>query len=218
MCTLDQSPGTWLFDAVTGSKRRPHRSATRALATALVVLGLTTAAVAEVQGPRQQAQQLISELESKTEQRSLVDGPLTRARAALNRANQARRQKQLEQASVLERIALGWAQLGQLLVKTSTLEADAVKLETTQNDLDTRLKRARALLEETLARRARAQEALKKLEQPALTSSPAASSPAASTTAPPTAPASAAAPPAAAAPAAPAKPAASAPPTKKAAP
>jgi hypothetical protein len=163
---------------VTGSKTRPYRSALRAPSTGLVlrflgVLGflavaaLATPAMAEVQGPRQHAQQLISELEGKTEQRSLVDGPLTRARAALNRANQARRQKQLERASVLERIALGWAQLGQLLVKTATLEADATKLETTQNDLDTRLKRARALLEETLARRARAQETLKKLEQPA---------------------------------------------------
>jgi peptidoglycan hydrolase CwlO-like protein len=67
----------------------------------------------------------------------------------------------------LERIALGWAQLGQVLIKTVALEAAATKLETTQNELDTRIKRARALLEETLARRARAQETLKKLEQPA---------------------------------------------------
>jgi hypothetical protein len=158
---------------------------------ALVVgLGVTCASVAwansaaaEVQGPRLQAQQLIAELERKTEQRALVDGALTRARAALNRATQARVLKQLEQASVLERIALGWAQFGQLLIKTVTLEAAATKLEKTQNDLDTRIKRARALLEETLARRARAQEALKKLEQ---TASPTTTPAAAAVTAPPT--------------------------------
>jgi chromosome segregation ATPase len=186
---------------VTGSKTRPYRSAVRVALALLGVLALATPALSEVHGPRQQAQQLISELEAKTEQRSLVDGPLTRARAALNRANQARHQKQLEQASVLERIALGWAQLGQLLVKTATLEADAAKLETTQNDLDTRLKRARALLEETLARRARAQETLKKLEPP-----------------PPAAAAPAAAQPAATQPAAGAAPAAPAAPAQKAAP
>lgn len=183
-CTLDQNPGTWLFDAVTGPQIRPRGSALRALALGLVVactlVGLARPAMAEVQGPRQQAQQLIAELETKTDQRALVDGPLTRARAALNRATQARRAKQLEQASVLERVALGWAQLGQLLVKTVALETEATKLETAQNDLDTRIKRARALLEETLARRARAQETLKKLEQPtpaAATAAPAAQNP-----------------------------------------
>ncbi|HEX2881737.1 MAG TPA: hypothetical protein VHO25_19565 [Polyangiaceae bacterium] len=164
---------------------RPRRSKLRALVAGLVVtclvVGWANAATAEVQGPRQQAQQLIAELESKTDQRALVDGPLTRARAALNRATQARALKQLEQASVLERIALGWAQLGQVLIKTVALEAAATKLETTQNDLDTRIKRARALLEETLARRARAQETLKKLEPPApaATAAPASAAPAA---------------------------------------
>jgi hypothetical protein len=170
----------------------------RALAASLLVtclvVGWASVATAEVPGPRQQAQQLITELEGKTEQRALVDGPLSRARAALNRATQARALKQLEQASVLERIALGWAQLGQLLIKTVALEAAATQLETTQNDLDTRIKRARALLEETLARRARAQETLKKLEQPAspapvTPTAPAATAPAAPAATAPAAPA-----------------------------
>jgi hypothetical protein len=185
--TLDQSPGTWLFDAVTGSTQRPPRLQTLALlAVVSAGLGLASSAAAETQGPKQQAQQLVAELETKTEQRALIDDALKRARSALNRAVEARRLKQLEQASVLERIALSWAQLGKLLLNTVALEAEATQLETSQNDMDTRIKRARALLEETLARRARAQETLKKLEQGPAPATTAPATPAPTTPAPAT--------------------------------
>jgi len=166
---LDHERRTWLFEAVI---RPSLQKIGQLLVLCTLLLGFPALARAEMQGPRQQTLLLIAELEKHTEQRALVDGPLQRSRSALNRAAQAKQLGRQEQSAVLERVALSWAQLGQLLLKTAALEAEASKLETLQNDLDIRIKRARALLEETLARRARAQETLKKLEQPSATKLP----------------------------------------------
>jgi hypothetical protein len=116
---------------------------------------------------RQQAQQILTELEADSEHRPLTETAVGQARAALGRASEERRNKRHERAAVLEKVALTWAGLGRALVRTVALEKKAGDLEKEQNALETKLKRARALLEETLARRARARAALDKLEQPA---------------------------------------------------
>lgn len=163
-------------NAVTPSIRlpvSPRRGAAvlRRLSRAALALTLLLAArPAGAETPnstRQQAQQILTELEADSEHRPLTDAAVNQARAALGRASEERRNKRHERAAVLEKVALTWAGLGRALVRTVELEKEASDLEKEQNALETKLKRARALLEETLARRARARAALDKLEQPA---------------------------------------------------
>jgi hypothetical protein len=131
------------------------------------VLVSAAARAEEPPSPRTQAQQLMTEMEADSKNRALTDDARAHSANATGRASEARRKKENDNAAVLDQIALTWAQLGRILVQTVQLENQASELEALQNELETKIKRARALLEETLARKARAQETLNKLEPPA---------------------------------------------------
>lgn len=88
------------------------------------------------------------------------------ARSALERAVQARTAAGPEDgdiATALDETALEWASLAKDLGELTSLQTSAEKAEATEAELDAKLKREKAHLEETEARRGRALAALNKL-------------------------------------------------------
>jgi len=67
-------------------------------------------------------------------------------------------------ATILRQVGIEWLDLGRDLVRTATTEAAADASEKDGDDLDTKLVRGRALLEETVARRGRARQLFDQLE------------------------------------------------------
>jgi len=89
---------------------------------------------------------------------------LANADAVLKRADDARAAGDHEHAALLEAVALEWAQTGRDLVRAARAETEADELAKQAADVEERLVRARALLEQTVARRGRAQARLEALE------------------------------------------------------
>lgn len=90
----------------------------------------------------------------------------TRAKAALADADTTRSGAQEDAkaiADVLDETALEWAELSKELVELAAVQAKADEAEQRQIELEAQLKREKAHLEETEARRGRALAALKKL-------------------------------------------------------
>lgn len=88
------------------------------------------------------------------------------AKALLDEATTARTSKGPDAVAigaVLDETALEWAQLSKDLVELSALQAKADAAEKEQGELDAQLKREKAHLEETEARRGRALATLEKL-------------------------------------------------------
>jgi hypothetical protein len=77
-------------------------------------------------------------------------------------------------AAMMRAAALEWLDTARDLVRTADAETAAETAEKTAEDLDTKLVRGRALLEETVARRARAQQSLEQLDVKGAASAPAA--------------------------------------------
>jgi colicin import membrane protein len=78
---------------------------------------------------------------------------------------------------MLEETALEWAKAAELLGKTADREKRLAELHTKTTEIEDKVFRAQALVEQTVARRARAEEALRKLDEKVPT--PAAGKPAA---------------------------------------
>jgi hypothetical protein len=94
--------------------------------------------------PRAQATALVAALEKKPEAQKLAEASLAKAKDALRRADQKRASGDQKGGAMLEQAALEWA---------------------SASELETKVFRAQALVEQTVARRARAEEALRKLDQ-----------------------------------------------------
>lgn len=101
------------------------------------------------------------------------------AKALLERATTARASKAPDATAIgaaLDETALEWAQLSKDLIELSALQTKADGSEKEQGELEAQLKREKAHLEETEARRGRALATLEKLgkaEPTAPTTSPA---------------------------------------------
>jgi hypothetical protein len=93
----------------------------------------------------------------------IARSPLEEARRALDRAAGARRSGDVRHAELLEGLAREWAETARDVVRASQLEVDAGALELAAADAGLRAERARALLEEAIARRGRAEAELDKL-------------------------------------------------------
>ena len=65
----------------------------------------------------------------------------------------------------LEQAALEWATASELVDKTAQAEKQLADLQARTTELETKVFRAQALVEQTVARRARAEEALRKLDE-----------------------------------------------------
>lgn len=140
---------------------------TRGVLLAVAFAGLLATAEAFSAGELsagERAQQLIASLEARQGQAKVAREPLERAKTILGRAHEARADQREAQARLLEDFALEWALTGVDLLAVHGLEQQAAKLEHQQTEAETRLRRARALLEETETRRGRAVTELKRLD------------------------------------------------------
>jgi len=113
--------------------------------------------------PAAEAQRLVTELDVPTT-RALVADPLTKAKAAQERARAARSSGDLHHATELDALALTWAQVASDLVRTAAAEKQLADLQKQVIDLEQKAVRTQALIEQTIARRGRAEQNLNALE------------------------------------------------------
>jgi hypothetical protein len=94
---------------------------------------------------------------------ALTAEPVLAAKRALERANGARLTGDARQGELLEGLAREWAETARDLVRAAKAESEAAELETRAAQAGLRAERQRALLEEAIARRGRAEAELDKV-------------------------------------------------------
>jgi colicin import membrane protein len=156
--SLDPARGAWL-----GSGVKSKTSLGLAAAAALAVsLGAGSASAQE--GVREKSERLLRELAAKAEAKALIAPLLERSKHALERAQNARRAGDQRHAGELEVLALEIAETAADVVRAGQAETRLGEVEQKALDAETRVVRARALVEQTAARRGRAAERLQQLE------------------------------------------------------
>lgn len=138
------------------------------LIVVLAALGLPalTRSVNAQPGPdaRQSALALLESVAQEPERdRQLVAQLVSRARAALDRAETALAAKRPSEAAQLHALALTWARTSRALLDADARENQLHSQQEHLAELQQQLARMRALLEETLARLGRARVSLEKL-------------------------------------------------------
>ncbi len=130
------------------------------------LLAVTVAGVA-VSAPdaRSHAASILADLAKKPDAARVASESIDKAKDALRRADQLRASGDQKRGAMLEETALEWASASELLDKTAQSEKQLSALQTRTTDLETKVFRAQALVEQTVARRARAEEALHKLDE-----------------------------------------------------
>jgi hypothetical protein len=131
----------------------------------LLLLGTLSQLAFSAPDARAQATVILGELAKKPDARRIASESIAKAQAALKRADQMRASADQKHGAMLEETALEWATASQLLDKTAQAEKQLSELQARTTDLETRLFRAQALVEQSVARRARAEEALRKLDE-----------------------------------------------------
>ena len=139
--------------------KRARLPAAFACAT-LALLGSPQAARAAGPDPAAEAQHLVNQLDVPAT-RGVVQGPLAKAKAAQQRAQSARGSGDLQHATELDTLALTWAQVADDLVHTAASEKKLADLQQAVADLEQKAVRTQALIEQTIARRGRAEQNLK---------------------------------------------------------
>jgi chromosome segregation ATPase len=142
--------------------KRARLQAALALAT-LSVLASGTLAQAAGPDPAAEAQRLVTLLDVPAT-RALVADPLAKAKAAQQRAQSARGSGDLHHATELDALALTWAQVADDLVRTAAAEKKLAELQKQVTDLEQKAVRTQALIEQTIARRGRAEQNLANAE------------------------------------------------------
>lgn len=113
---------------------------------------------------RARAEGAISRLKLDPAHARLAHEPLTQAERALRRADEARAASDPTHPPQLETLAREWAEAGVDLVRAAEAEKKLNDVQKQIADVETKTTRARALLEESIARRGRAQAKLDELE------------------------------------------------------
>jgi hypothetical protein len=113
---------------------------------------------------RTRAEATLKSLEARPQDKALVASYVARAQKALERAASARRAGDQGHGSQLEALALELAEAGADLMRTHAAENQATASEEKALDLETKVVRARALVEQAAARRGRASERLRAVE------------------------------------------------------
>ena len=129
----------------------------------LLALASLSALVARGQD-RASADAAIKALEAKPQDAALAKDAIQRAKAALSRAEGARASGDQLHGALLEALALEWALSAQDLVRTVGVERELIEVQKKAAELETKAVRAQALVEQTVARRGRAEEKLRELE------------------------------------------------------
>jgi hypothetical protein len=123
---------------------------------ALAPLGIAREALAAGPDPAAEAQSLLKKLDTP-ETRSLVQDPVAKAKAAQQRAQSARGAGDLQHATELDALALTWAKVADDLVRTAESEKKLAETQKAVADLEQKAVRTQALIEQTIARRGRAE-------------------------------------------------------------
>jgi hypothetical protein len=148
--------------------KRARLEAALAFAT-LTILGssLTTSRSAHAASPdpAAQTQLLLTKLDAP-ETRSVVQDPVAKAKAAQQRARNARGAGDLQHATELDELALTWAQVADDLVRAAAAEKQLADLQKTVTDLEQKAVRTQALIEQTIARKGRAEQNLNNEAEP----------------------------------------------------
>jgi hypothetical protein len=133
----------------------------------LLALGipLAGAALADPVSDKAVAEQILASLATPTDSSMppVLKTPIDEAKHALERAAGARRSGDTHHAEILEGLGREWAETARDLARAVSVEADAGALETAAAEAGVGAERARALLEEAIARRGRAEAELEKL-------------------------------------------------------
>ena len=151
-----------------------------------MALGLGAAAAVGAGKPVEGAAATLAALEKNKQHAALAATPIARSRDALERAQGAADSGDARHAGMLRRLASEWAGVGRDLTRVNEAEIRADVVEKKLQEVETKLVRGRALLEETVARRGRATKKLEDLEKdPAAARTLGAAAPDATTQAPP---------------------------------
>jgi hypothetical protein len=129
----------------------------------VIGVGLGTSALGQQASDRATAEQILAGATSSSAQAALLKAPSDEAKKALERARGARQSGDVAHAELLEGLAREWAEIARDLARAAAIEADAGALETSAAQAALRAERARALLEEAISRRGRAEAELEKL-------------------------------------------------------
>ena len=147
---------------------RTHR-----LLSTVVAASLSIAVAARARAAPEEAEPILATVEGKPAALEAVK----RARQAVARALAMSRAGDAQHSALLRRVALEWALVARDVVRAAAVEAQATQTERTFDELETKALRTRALLEETIARRGRASEALRQAEAAAAAAPPATPAP-----------------------------------------
>jgi len=116
---------------------------------------------------RSQAATILAGLTKKPDAARVASESIQKATDALRRADQLRAAGDQTRGAMQEETALEWALASEQLDKTAQSEKQLAELQTRTTELETKVFRAQALVEQTVARRARAEEALRKVDEKA---------------------------------------------------
>jgi len=130
----------------------------------LLALTVTGAAISAPDA-RSHTASILADLAKKPDAARVASESIDNAKDALRRADQLRASGDQRRGAMLEETALEWASASELLDKTAQSEKQLSELQTRTTELETKVFRAQALVEQTVARRARAEEALHKLDE-----------------------------------------------------
>ncbi len=130
--------------------------------------GVALAALAGAAGAsdRNATLSALSALSAEPTSSALTERTVSQARHSLERADDARAAGDPEHAARLEALAREWASTGTDLVRAAAVESSAAAAQREAADLEAKTRRARALLEQTIARRGRAEARLQALTSP----------------------------------------------------
>ncbi len=148
---------------------RPNRAAAWVLSSVLVGFTAWSAWAAHASSDRAVAEQILASQApaASSGSASAMSAPLHQARRALDRADRAREAGDTLHAEQLEGLAREWAEYAKDTATAEAAERRAAAAQSAAANAATRVKRARALLEEEMATRARAQGELKSLQESA---------------------------------------------------
>ena len=131
----------------------------------LLTLGTLTHLALSAPDARAQASTILGQLAKWPETQRVASESIAKSQDALKRAEQMRASGDQAHGAMLEETALEWAKASELLGKTANAEKQLLAAQTLTTQLETKVFRAQALVEQSVARRARAEEALRKLEE-----------------------------------------------------
>jgi chromosome segregation ATPase len=130
----------------------------------VLALLLVAEALAAGGSDREVASDVVERLAKQPDSARLAQEPIDKARHALRRAADARAAADHLHGAELEALAREWAETGSDLVRAAAAEKKLAETQRELSETETRLIRARALLEESVARQGRAKQKLGQLE------------------------------------------------------